>query len=67
MGSRPTLNSPKLAAAGMREGAQQITVNQTVEVRFFAVDIAGNVENNYQPDGNGNNYNDKRIKVGTSG
>ncbi|GES13255.1 hypothetical protein Amac_068520 [Acrocarpospora macrocephala] len=65
-GSRPTLNSPKLTAAGMREGAGQITVNQTVEVRFFAVDIAGNVENNYQPDGNGNNYNDKRVKVGSS-
>ncbi|GAA4594862.1 hypothetical protein GCM10023194_62930 [Planotetraspora phitsanulokensis] len=45
-GSRPTLNSPRLAAAGMREGAQQITVDKTTEVRWFAVDIAGNTEGN---------------------
>ncbi|MFJ2033784.1 M14 family zinc carboxypeptidase [Streptosporangium sp. NPDC087985] len=47
-GSRPTLNSAKLAAAGIREGAQQITLDKTTEVRWFAVDIAGNVEKNYR-------------------
>ncbi|MEU8193675.1 M14 family zinc carboxypeptidase [Microbispora amethystogenes] len=62
-GSRPTLSSPKLAAAGMREGAQRITVNQTTEVHWFAVDIAGNVEKNYKPDGNGGNYNKETVKV----
>ncbi|WP_214106891.1 OmpL47-type beta-barrel domain-containing protein [Acrocarpospora catenulata] len=64
-GSRPTFNSPKLMAAGMREGAQKITVNQTTEVHWFAVDIAGNVEKNYKPDGNGKNYNKTTVTVGS--
>ncbi|MFF3664908.1 M14 family metallopeptidase [Microtetraspora malaysiensis] len=63
-GSRPTLSSPKLTAAGMREGAQQITVGTTTEVHWFAVDIAGNTEKNYKPDGNGKNYNKARVVVG---
>ncbi|GAB2449380.1 hypothetical protein GCM10027187_15930 [Streptosporangium sandarakinum] len=62
-GSRPTLSSPKLAAAGMREGAQRITVEKTTEVRWFAVDIAGNVEKNYKPEGNGNNYRKEKVEV----
>jgi hypothetical protein len=62
-GSRPTLNSPKLAAAGMREGAQQITVDKTTEVHWFAVDIAGNVEDNYKPDGGSKDYRQETVKV----
>ncbi|MEU8271900.1 M14 family zinc carboxypeptidase [Sphaerisporangium sp. NPDC049002] len=62
-GSRPTLNSLKLTSAGMREGAQQIRVGKTTEVSWFAVDIAGNVENNYAPDGSGKNYNKETVKV----
>ncbi|MCC5580364.1 chitobiase/beta-hexosaminidase C-terminal domain-containing protein [Microtetraspora sp. AC03309] len=63
-GSRPTLSSPKLTAAGMREGAQQITIDATTEVHWFAADIAGNIEKNYKPDGNGKNYNKARVVVG---
>ncbi|MGV9771862.1 M14 family zinc carboxypeptidase [Streptosporangium sp. NPDC003464] len=63
-GSRPTLSSPKLAAAGMREGAQQLTVGRTTEVRWFAVDIAGNVERGYRPDGHGDGYRRQRVEVG---
>ncbi|MFJ2030019.1 M14 family zinc carboxypeptidase [Streptosporangium sp. NPDC087985] len=63
-GSRPTLNSPKLTTASMREGAAQITVDKTTTVNWFAVDIAGNVEKNYKPDGNGKNYNKAIVKVG---
>ncbi|WP_067177129.1 M14 family zinc carboxypeptidase [Microtetraspora niveoalba] len=63
-GSRPTLSSPKLTAAGMREGAQQISVGATTEVHWFAVDIAGNNEKNYKPDGNGKNYNKARVVAG---
>ncbi|GAA4189246.1 M14 family zinc carboxypeptidase [Streptosporangium oxazolinicum] len=62
-GSRPTLSSTKLAAAGTREGAQQITVTKDTEVRWFAVDIAGNVENGYRPDGHGNNYRKEKVKI----
>ena len=47
----------------MREGAQQITIDKTTEVHWFAVDIAGNVENNYKPDGKGNNYRKEKVKV----
>ncbi|MBB4943814.1 hypothetical protein FHR32_008215 [Streptosporangium album] len=30
---------------------------------WFAVDIAGNVEKNYRPDGNGGNYRKERVEV----
>ncbi|MFF3439973.1 M14 family zinc carboxypeptidase [Streptosporangium sp. NPDC002721] len=62
-GSRPTLGSTKLAAAGMREGAQRITVTRDTEVRWFAVDIAGNVENGYRPDGHGDNYRREKVRI----
>jgi Zinc carboxypeptidase/Chitobiase/beta-hexosaminidase C-terminal domain len=65
-GSRPTLSSPKLTEAGMREGAQQFTVDTTTEVHWFSVDIAGTVERNYKPDGNGDNYNTAKVEVGGS-
>ncbi|MEV1290374.1 M14 family zinc carboxypeptidase [Micromonospora sp. NPDC049679] len=62
-GSRPTLNSAKLTSSGMREGAQQITITQKTVVNWFAVDIAGNVENNYRPEGTRNNYNSETLYV----
>ncbi|SCF33849.1 Chitobiase/beta-hexosaminidase C-terminal domain-containing protein [Micromonospora viridifaciens] len=62
-GSRPTVNSPKLALAGMREGVQNITVNSDTTVNWFSVDIAGNVESNYKPDGNGKNHNKQTVTV----
>ncbi|GAB3134413.1 M14 family metallopeptidase [Microbispora hainanensis] len=63
-GSRPTLSSPKLTSSGMREGAAKITVDKTTEVHWFAMDLAGNVEKNYKPDGNGKNYNKETVTVG---
>ncbi len=63
-GSRPTLNSPKLTAAGMREGAQPITIDKTTEVHWFSMDLAGNAEKNYKPEGNGKNYNKATVNVG---
>ncbi|SBT55052.1 Chitobiase/beta-hexosaminidase C-terminal domain-containing protein [Micromonospora narathiwatensis] len=62
-GSRPTFNSPKLALAGMREGVQNLTVNSNTTINWFSVDIAGNVESNYKPDGNGKNYNKQTVTV----
>jgi hypothetical protein len=62
-GSRPTYKSTKLTAAGMREGTQQITLNKTAEVRWFAVDIAGNIERDYRPDGHSNSYRKERVEV----
>ncbi|MBC6460698.1 M14 family zinc carboxypeptidase [Actinomadura sp. HBU206391] len=63
-GSRPTLKSPKLAIAGMREGPETITVDRTTEVKWFSVDIAGNVENRYKPDGRHNDYRREIVRVG---
>ena len=63
-GSRPTYGSPKLALAGMREGVQTITVNSTTTVNWFSIDIAGNVESNYNPDVEGTNYNKATVAVG---
>ncbi|WP_329110944.1 M14 family zinc carboxypeptidase [Micromonospora sp. NBC_01699] len=62
-GSRPTLNSTRLTSAGMREGAQEITINAKTTVNWFAVDIAGNIENNYQPTGTRNNYKTQTLYV----
>jgi hypothetical protein len=62
-GSRPTYNSPKLALAGMREGVGNITVNSNTTVNWFSIDIAGNVESNYKPDGEGTNYNKQTVTV----
>ncbi|MFI6328544.1 M14 family zinc carboxypeptidase [Micromonospora chersina] len=62
-GSRPTYSSAKLALAGMREGVQNITVNSDTTVNWFSIDIAGNVEGNYKPDGEGKNFNEQRVAV----
>jgi Zinc carboxypeptidase/Chitobiase/beta-hexosaminidase C-terminal domain len=63
-GSRPTLNSPKLRSAGLREGPETITVGRTAEVKWFSVDIAGNVENHYKPDGRHTTYRHQIVRVG---
>jgi len=55
-GSRPTLSSPTIQGAGVREGAQTLLVSHTVEIKWFSVDAAGNIEGNYDPDHNGQNY-----------
>ncbi|SCF30280.1 hypothetical protein GA0070214_11347 [Micromonospora chaiyaphumensis] len=47
----------------MREGVQSITVNSDTTVNWFSIDIAGNVEGNYKPDGEGKNYNKQRVSV----
>jgi hypothetical protein len=54
--SAPTLSSTLYASAGIREAGELLTVPAGTTVHWFSVDAAGNVENNYQPDGNGNNF-----------
>ncbi len=60
-GSRPTLASPKYAVNAFREPPQVLTVPAGTTVHFFSADMAGNVENNYRPDGKSENYNKARI------
>ncbi|HSC92580.1 MAG TPA: M14 family metallopeptidase [Gaiellaceae bacterium] len=60
-GSRPTLASAKYAASGFREPPQVLTVPAGTTVGFFSADMAGNVENNYRPDGSAENFNKARV------
>ena len=49
-GSRPTFDSTLYASAGIREGAETLTVPVGAKVHWFSVDAAGNIERNYRPD-----------------
>ncbi len=62
-GSRPTYSSTLYASAGVREGGETLTLPVGATIHWFAVDAAGNVENGYQPDGNGNNFRKGRVVV----
>ncbi|KAB7741013.1 zinc carboxypeptidase [Nostocoides sp. F2B08] len=60
--STPTYESTLYASAGIREGAETITVAVGTTIHFFSVDAAGNVEKNYRPDGNGRNFNKTTVR-----
>jgi hypothetical protein len=62
-GSRPDLDSPRIEFSGPRQGQQAITITETTTIRWFAVDVAGNVQNNYNPNGGGKNYLQATIKI----
>lgn len=62
-GSAPTTSSPMIQSAGVREGAESITIFETTTVHWFAVDSAGNIEKNYDPESNANNYNKARVTI----
>ncbi|HEX6232464.1 MAG TPA: M14 family zinc carboxypeptidase [Jiangellaceae bacterium] len=55
-GSVPTLSSTLYASAGIREAGELLTVPAGTTVHWFSVDAAGNVEQNYQPDGKAKNF-----------
>lgn len=56
-GSRPTFNSAKINLSGTRESAESLKLDKTTTLKWFAVDAAGNIEKNYNPISNGDNYN----------
>lgn len=49
-GSKPTFESTLYASAGIREGAETLTVPYGTKIFWFSVDSAGNVERAYRPD-----------------
>lgn len=55
-GTRPTFDSPRIEFTGPRQGQEPITITETTTIKWFAIDVAGNVQNNYDPDGRGSNY-----------
>ncbi|WP_312473416.1 M14 family metallopeptidase [Neobacillus sp.] len=62
-GSRPTFQSAKINLSGTREFAETLKINKTATINYFAVDAAGNIEKNYNPLGNGKNYNSDTITI----
>ncbi|MEV4617414.1 M14 family metallopeptidase [Asanoa sp. NPDC049573] len=63
-GSRPTLESPRYEATEFREPGEVIQVTTTTTFQWFSVDVAGNVENNYDPDKNkGKGFNKATITI----
>ncbi|MDT0330427.1 M14 family metallopeptidase [Nocardiopsis lambiniae] len=55
-GSRPDFDSPRLEPTGVRGGLETLRIEETTTVHWFAVDIAGNVEGGYDPDGRARNH-----------
>ncbi|MDG4765759.1 M14 family zinc carboxypeptidase [Solwaraspora sp. WMMD406] len=56
-GGKPTYESTLYAAAGVREGAETLTVPYGTKVFWFSVDAAGNIEKNYDPTTDAKNWN----------
>ena len=54
--STPTLSSTLYASAGVREAGELLTVPAGTTIHWFSIDAAGNIEQNYQPDGNAKNF-----------
>jgi hypothetical protein len=55
-GGTPSYASTLYASAGIREGGQTLKMPVGTEIHWFSVDAAGNVENNYTPDGSAKNF-----------
>jgi Zinc carboxypeptidase/Chitobiase/beta-hexosaminidase C-terminal domain len=63
-GSRPDYSSLRLVSQGARQGAAPITISATTTVKWFSVDMAGNVEQKYDPTNpSSNNYHSERIVI----
>ncbi len=48
-GSNPTTDSAKYDFAGIREGGETLWFDTTTTIKWFSVDMAGNVEGKYDP------------------
>jgi Chitobiase/beta-hexosaminidase C-terminal domain len=64
-GSRPTFaNALRLESEGPRQGAAPLTISSTTTVKWFSVDMAGNVEQKYDPNNpSSSNYRSETIVI----
>ena len=62
-GAKPTYESTMYSSAGIREGAEVLTVPAGTTIKWFSVDSAGNIEKNYRPDGSGSNHNTTTVNA----
>jgi hypothetical protein len=62
-GSRPTFASDQIGSAGIRQLDETLTLTDDTTVQWFSIDAAGNIEGNYNPDGNGQNFNQTDVTV----
>jgi len=62
-GSRPTFDSDVINVAGTRMAGEKLTIEESTTIKWFSVDPAGNIENNYDPEGEDNNYNEAEIVI----
>lgn len=63
-GSRPGFYSARININALREGPENLLITENTTINWFAIDAAGNIENNYNPFGNGKNYNSATITIG---
>ena len=62
-GSRPGFDSLLYERAGLREAGEEILIESTTQVNFFAQDVKGNVEKRYNPSSKAQNFNKLRIVI----
>ena len=63
-GSRPTFDSPRYSAAGIREPGEILTFTESTTALWFAVDDAGNISRHYDPyDADNTDYYSAEITI----
>jgi hypothetical protein len=62
-GSQPTFGSSRYNVRAFRETGETLFVTETTTFRWFSVDSAGNIEQNYDPSGHSSNYRKQTVKV----
>ena len=62
-GSRPTFTSTQVQSAGIRLLDETLTVSDGTTLKWFSIDSAGNIENNYNPNSGSQNYNKALVDV----
>lgn len=62
-GSRPTTESTRYELTGPRDQDGEFRLDHSAEIKWFAIDMKGNTENGYDPDGSGDGYNEVKVLI----